>query len=56
MRTSAVETAALFELRPLHRQDLPVETKALAKFLIGKILVREDASGVLAGRIVETEA
>lgn len=56
MRTSAVETAALSDLHPLHRQDLPVETKALAKFLIGKILVREDASGLLAGRIVETEA
>jgi DNA-3-methyladenine glycosylase len=35
---------------------LPVETKALAKSLLGCILVRESDDGVTAGRIVETEA
>jgi DNA-3-methyladenine glycosylase len=41
---------------PLPRADLPVDTVALARYLIGKILVREMAEGVVSGRIVETEA
>lgn len=40
----------------LTRRSLPVATVALAKFLVGKRLVRETAAGRLAGRIVETEA
>jgi DNA-3-methyladenine glycosylase len=40
----------------LRRAELPVDTQALARFLIGKILVREDARGRVAGRIVENEA
>ena len=35
---------------------LPVETRALARALLGYILVRENDDGMTAGRIVETEA
>lgn len=40
----------------LDRAELPVDTAQLARFLIGKMLVRVLAEGVAAGRIVETEA
>jgi DNA-3-methyladenine glycosylase len=41
----------------LHRADLPARTLDLARFLIGKLLIRPlDDGEVLAGRIVETEA
>jgi DNA-3-methyladenine glycosylase len=43
--------------RRLRRADLPLETVELARFLIGKLLIRRlDDGTVLAGRIVETEA
>jgi len=42
--------------RVLDRAELPIDTAQLARFLIGKILVRTLAEGVAAGRIVETEA
>jgi DNA-3-methyladenine glycosylase len=35
---------------------LPIDTIALARFLIGKCVVREAADGRISGRIVETEA
>jgi len=35
---------------------MPADTVQLARFLIGKLLVRELAGGVAGGRIVETEA
>ena len=46
------------EVRPcvLDRAELPVDTAQLARFLIGKMLVRMLAEGVAGGRIVETEA
>jgi DNA-3-methyladenine glycosylase len=42
--------------RVLERAELPVDTAQLARFLIGKILMRTLAEGVAGGRIVETEA
>ena len=41
---------------PLSRSELPVDTAALARFLIGKMLVRAFAESAAGGRIVETEA
>ena len=41
---------------PLSRAELPVDTVSLARYLIGKILMRETAEGLASGRIVETEA
>jgi DNA-3-methyladenine glycosylase len=43
-------------LRRLRRSELPAATIALARFLIGKVIVRELPAGRMAGRIVETEA
>jgi DNA-3-methyladenine glycosylase len=40
----------------LDRAELPVDTARLARFLVGKMLVRPLAEGVAGGRIVETEA
>jgi DNA-3-methyladenine glycosylase len=43
-------------VRRLSRDELPIETVQLARFLIGKTLVRQLPGARLAGRIVETEA
>ena len=42
--------------RVLDRAEMPVDTVQLARFLIGKMLVRMLSEGVAGGRIVETEA
>jgi DNA-3-methyladenine glycosylase len=41
---------------PLGRSELPIDTIALARYLIGTVLVRELPEGIASGRIVETEA
>jgi DNA-3-methyladenine glycosylase len=40
----------------LDRAELPVDTADLARFLIGKLVVRMLAEGPAGGRVVETEA
>ncbi|TPL82915.1 DNA-3-methyladenine glycosylase [Mesorhizobium sp. B2-3-14] len=42
--------------RPLAREELPDDTAALARFLLGKLVVRDLPEGRVSGRIVETEA
>jgi DNA-3-methyladenine glycosylase len=43
-------------LRPLARDELPMPAARLARWLIGKTLVRQAPAGRMTGRIVETEA
>jgi DNA-3-methyladenine glycosylase len=47
---------APLRLRPLRRAELPVDTEDLARYLIGKVLVRNLPEGRISGRIIETEA
>ena len=42
--------------RVLDRAEMPVDTAELARFLVGKLLVRIVDEGAAGGRIVETEA
>jgi len=44
------------DILPASRADLPGDTTALARFLIGMTLVRDLPEGRVSGRIVETEA
>jgi DNA-3-methyladenine glycosylase len=41
---------------PLSRARLPIDTASLARYLLGKIVVRKLPEGIVSGRIVETEA
>lgn len=43
-------------IQRISRQTLPQGTVQLARWLLGKVLVRSQARRILAGRIVETEA
>jgi DNA-3-methyladenine glycosylase len=44
------------EVRPLSRAGLPIGTAELARYLIGKTVVRKAGRSRTSGRIVETEA
>jgi len=54
--TSTIDAPERARIRRLRRSELPVGTVALARFLIGKVIVRELPTGNLSGRIVESEA
>ncbi|UDL89375.1 DNA-3-methyladenine glycosylase [Mesorhizobium sp. PAMC28654] len=41
---------------PIARAELPDDTAALARYLIGKLVIRQLPEGMVSGRIVETEA
>jgi DNA-3-methyladenine glycosylase len=41
---------------PLARAELPIDTVSLARYLIGKVVVRQLPEGIVSGGIVETEA
>src|ERR1700743_3709542 len=45
-----------YNIRRLSRADLPGDTEHLARYLIGKTVVRKLGRHRLSGRIVETEA
>src|SRR3954469_15643557 len=56
MALSSAMTGIDLEIRPLSRPELPLPAARLARWLIGKTLVRQHRSGRMSGRIVETEA
>ncbi len=43
-------------VRPLSRSSLPVDAAELARYLIGKTIIRKIGRSKMSGRIVETEA
>jgi DNA-3-methyladenine glycosylase len=43
-------------IKPLARKNVPHDTVALARFLLGKVVVRQFRGALAIGRIVETEA
>ncbi len=56
MVVNSFVTEATVSGPPFRRRDLPRDTVALARFLLGQRLVRMLPDGIAGGRIVETEA
>jgi len=50
------DAPATLPIRRLRRAELPADTTELARYLIGKTIVRQLPGGRMTGRIVETEA
>lgn len=59
-RTPSIDAPVALPIVALRREELPVDTVELARFMVGKYLVRDPGEGAddarLAGRIVEMEA
>jgi DNA-3-methyladenine glycosylase len=53
---AAMTSRALAKLSPLPRSFYSRDPRLVARDLLGKLLIRRDASSLLAGRIVEAEA
>jgi DNA-3-methyladenine glycosylase len=51
-----MDSSPHFKIRRLRREELPHDTVALTRFLMGKVVVHDLKCGRLSGRIVEAEA